>query len=59
MTISVDAERLKIAENWFDAGRAGFRVGPDFSVNGTLWTPILFDGEEDPDLYKAESLEPE
>lgn len=51
-------ERLKIAQHWYDAGREGVRVAPDFEVNDITWTPILFDGEEDPDLYKADSLEP-
>jgi hypothetical protein len=49
-------ENLKIKHGWEDAGRTGQRIGHDVLVNGILWTPILWDDEEDPDWHKAQSL---
>lgn len=54
---SLRPERLRIREGWDSAGSSGDRLGPDVSAGGLRWTPILFDGCEDPDLHKANALE--
>lgn len=48
--------RYQIKKGWCEAGKSGVRVGADFPINGQLWTPILWDGEEDPDWHKAAGL---
>lgn len=46
-----------IKDGWGSAGRQGKILGTPFNVNGMEWTPILWDGDEDPDWYKADGLE--
>ena len=50
-------EKLRIKAKWHDAGKVGMRVGPDVQIGGMIWTPILWDDENDPDFQKATSLE--
>lgn len=53
-------EKLRIKKGWHNSGKVGSRVGPDVQLRGPgsmMWTPILWDGEEDPDFHKAPGLE--
>jgi hypothetical protein len=50
-------KRIRIKKGWHDEGKTGVCVGPDADINGQAWTPVLWDGEEDPDFHKAHSLE--
>lgn len=50
--------RIQIKEAWGDAGQQGLRIGKDYMVNGMTWTPVLWDGEEDPDFIKSHAIEP-
>lgn len=48
--------RLRIKDGWGEAGREGIRLGPDiFCLQN--WTPVLWDGEEDPTFHKSDGLE--
>lgn len=47
--------RFKIKDGWDRAGEQGEYFGK-ISINDRIWALILFDGEDDPDLHKAESL---
>jgi len=55
--IETKHERVKIKAGWGDAGQEGRRLGPDVFVEQE-WTPVLWDGQEDPDWHKASGLEP-
>ncbi len=48
--------RVRIKEGWGDAGKEG-----DFycliNVGTQLWAIVLWDGDEDPDCFKAQALE--
>ena len=48
-------QRVAISEGWGDAGKTGVRLGPDVMV-GQAWTPVLWDGEDEPDWHKAAGL---
>lgn len=48
---------VAIKEGWEGAGRLGYAVGPDVMVSGQEWTPVLWNGEEDPDWHKSAGLE--
>lgn len=48
---------LKVKDGWENAGRMGIRLASDIFCGGRFWTPILWAGEEDPDLHKSEGLE--
>ena len=50
-----ETRRFKIDEKWDRAGEEGEYFGLIW-VGDRKWAIILFDGEEDPDLHKAESL---
>ena len=47
--------RFKVAKNWYRAGEEGEYFGCIY-VNGRFWAIVLFDGEDDPDMMKAESI---
>lgn len=47
--------RFKIKDGWDRAGEQGEYFGK-ISVNDMIWALVLFDGEDDPDLHKADSL---
>lgn len=55
-TPSADLVRVRIRGGWMDAGRKGRTIGPAKVVNGTSWTPLVWDGEEDPDFFKTAGL---
>lgn len=38
-------------------GRRGQRLGPDVMIGQQLWTPVLWDDEEDPEFHKASGIE--
>jgi hypothetical protein len=46
-----------VKKGWAGAGRLGTRLGPDVHFEQE-WTPLLFDGSSDPELYKTAGLEP-
>ena len=49
----------KIKEGWEDAGKTGVIVIDEpvkDLVNGTSWTAVLWDGEEDPTFFKSRGL---
>lgn len=47
--------RCKGAENTDKATQKGEYFG-NFVANGQRWAIVLWDGEDDPDLYKADML---
>lgn len=47
--------RFKIKDKWDRVGQRGEYFGK-ISVNDMMWALVLFDGEDDPDLHKADSL---
>lgn len=54
--VETKEERVRIREGWHGAGQEGLRLGPDVFTQQE-WTPVLWDGEEDPDWHKASGLE--
>lgn len=48
--------RVMIAGGVEGAGRRGWLVGSILEINGMRWAPVLWDGEEDPDFFKAHCL---
>lgn len=52
-------DRVRIMAGWDQAGKLGHRLGADILVGGQTWTPVLWDGEEDPDWHKAAGLNTE
>jgi len=51
---SEESRRFKIKAGWDKVGDEGELFGT-VHIN-QLWAIVLFDGEEDPDLYKASGL---
>lgn len=51
------SKRRRIKEGWEGASKEGKVLGEQIVVNGIMWAPILWDGEEDPDWQKSVSLE--
>lgn len=49
-------KKFKIKDGWHEAGRTGVTLGVPVLVE-QLWTPILFDDEEDPDFLKTAAIE--
>ena len=51
--------RIRIKKGWHQEGREGVRLGPDIIPPGhaMAWTPVLWDGDDDPDFQKAHSVE--
>ena len=49
-------KRLRIKKDWFGAGREGVRLGPDIEAGGLVWTPVLWDDEEDPAPHDLQTL---
>ena len=47
---------VQIKQGWEDAGRIGKQLGEPIFVQ-QLWTPVLFDGEDDPSFFKTAALE--
>jgi hypothetical protein len=51
--------RVRVKQGWrnaHNAGREGTRLGFDVMC-GQSWTPVLWDGEEDPDFHKSAGIE--
>jgi hypothetical protein len=48
--------RGKIDDGWFNAGQEFEILGEPIHVNGQDWTPIVYDGEEDPDFIKTAAV---
>lgn len=51
--------RVAIKSGFEGAGRRGWVLGSTLTLyeNGTMkWVPVLWDGEEDPDWFKADGL---
>lgn len=48
--------RVMIKTGVEGAGRKGWLVGSILEINGMRWAPVLWDGEEDPDWFKAGCL---
>jgi hypothetical protein len=46
----------RIADGWDNAGKTGQYFG-NIMVNDIGWAIILWDGEEDPDMYKMSGIE--
>lgn len=49
--------RIQVRAGWDEAGRKGWRLGPDVYIHQD-WTPVLWDDEEDPTFHKSAGLEP-
>lgn len=54
---SEKASRVRVAVRfgWEDAGKQGTALGPPVFA-GQAWTPVLWDGDEDPDFHKTAGL---
>ena len=52
-----DIVKGKIRKGWWGAGKEFQILGPSINVKNQYWTPILYDGEEDPDFLKTEAIE--
>ena len=50
-------KRIRVKNGWECNGLGGFCLGDSIEVSGTKWTPVLFDGFEDPEFFKTEGLE--
>ena len=54
---------VTIRKGWGGEGRIGVSLGPAMNIipykgsSGQYWTPVLWDGEEDPDWFKSAGLE--
>jgi len=49
--------KVVIKQGWDQAGRVGYTLGPSTMVVGQAWTPVLWNGEDDPDWHKTPGLE--
>lgn len=49
--------KAKVKKGWYDAGKIFFILGDSVRVNVMDWTPIVYDGEEDPDWIKTSAVE--
>ena len=50
--------RVRIKNGWDQAGRIGHVIGKLITTeDGMSWTPVLWEGEEDPDWSKSSALE--
>lgn len=47
----------RIKKGWHEAGRKLFILGEPIRVNVQDWTPIIFDGDEDPTYMKTAAVE--
>lgn len=52
-------ERVRIKKGWGDEGREGIRLTDDLDHPELRqrWTPVLWDGEDEPSLFKSAGLE--
>lgn len=49
-------DRIRIRDGWEEAGKTGTAIGPAFFY-GQLWTPVVWDDNEDPDFVKSIALQ--
>ena len=50
--------RVRIRAGWMDAGKEGdLLAGPIWDRKGQDWMVVQWDGDNDPDLHKAQGLE--
>jgi hypothetical protein len=50
--------RIRVREGYAEVGKQGYLLaGPIQDCGGMDWMVVQWDGEDDPDLYKAKSLE--
>jgi hypothetical protein len=53
---------VRIRDGWQNEGKIGVCLGPAMLIipykgsSGQFWTPVLWDGEEDPDWFKSSGL---
>jgi len=48
--------RVQVCDGWYEEGKEGAVIGPSTDINGMRWTPVLWDGEEDPTWFKQYGL---
>ncbi len=48
--------RVRIRPSWHGAGQTGTRLGSEIFVGTMGWTPVIWDGEEDPEWFKTHGL---
>lgn len=48
---------IRMKAGFEDAGRLGQSLGEHITVNGMQWTPVLWDGEDEPDFVKSKGIE--
>lgn len=49
-------DRVRVRKNYFNAGRRGTVAG-EVETPKRVWVAVIWDDEEDPDLFKLEGLE--
>lgn len=50
--------KMRIKIGWENAGKTGYRIGPDYQgLDGMWWTPVQWEDEEEPEWYKTKALE--
>ena len=49
-------KKCKIKDGWVDEGKSGVVLGDSVWVE-QFWTPVLWDGEEDPDFVKTAGID--
>ncbi len=47
--------RCRIKSGWDNSGKEGEYFG-NVMINSQMWAIVLFDNEDDPDLFKADGL---
>lgn len=50
--------RCRVKAGWEHAGREA-DLHATIEIGGRKWAVLVFDGDDDPDMYKAEALEME
>ena len=48
---------VRIRITWENAGRTGVTIGKSIMLGGVMWTPVTWDGQDDPDWHKTAGLE--
>lgn len=46
----------RVREGWDEAGKKGRFFGTVY-IDGRAWAIVKWDGDDDPDMFKAESIE--
>ena len=54
--IKIVFTRVIVKEGFVDAGKEGVAIGGPINVNGLNWQAVLWNGEEDPNFFKAYGL---